>query len=237
MIAVIRMKLIRAVGAFVIVATAAAVAMPSTMVSAGTHDDPNGPGGSAFAPGGQSPEPAPAPTSGAGGESALSNREDEESGDQTDGDGESNGPGPGDQSDGDSQPAATNEDSGDQSGSDSHSASVNIESGDPSDASDSSEPVASESVQDGNFIVDSAQAGDLNGWVAEIIASWINNVYDAAPLDELVDTDGDGTGDTAFGDVIGQIVTILMDPDSTGDDIQTARDLAQAISRHLRAND
>ena len=71
---------------------------------------------------------------------------------------------------------------------------------------------------------------------AQTLAAWLNFAKGAVDWNELVDTDGDGIGDMRFGDLIGEIELLLGNLDASKDDLERAKDLAEAVNLHDKNN-
>ncbi|MFB6296585.1 MAG: hypothetical protein ABEH66_07095, partial [Halobacteriales archaeon] len=65
---------------------------------------------------------------------------------------------------------------------------------------------------------------------ARALAAWFNFASGRVGWSEDVDTDGDGTGDRAFGDLIGEVGAILSDSEATTEELRRAKDLAGAAN-------
>ncbi|MDA0264821.1 MAG: choice-of-anchor C family protein [Chloroflexi bacterium] len=72
--------------------------------------------------------------------------------------------------------------------------------------------------------------------LSQTLAAWLNFAKGAIAVDEMIDTDGDGIGDTAFGDLIAQVESILSNPDATKADLELAKDLAESVNQHDKDN-
>ncbi|MDP6717374.1 MAG: hypothetical protein QGF59_01910, partial [Pirellulaceae bacterium] len=70
----------------------------------------------------------------------------------------------------------------------------------------------------------------------QTLAAWLNFAKGAIEWTELVDTDGDNVPDTAFGDLIAEVKSILNNPDATKDDLNRAKDLAESVNQHDKNN-
>ena len=70
----------------------------------------------------------------------------------------------------------------------------------------------------------------------QTLAAWLNFSNGAIDWDEMIDTDGDGTPDMMFGDLIGEVEAILANPDATKADLEHAKDLAEAVNQHDKDN-
>ena len=71
---------------------------------------------------------------------------------------------------------------------------------------------------------------------AQTLAAWLNFAKGAVDLEELIDTDDDGIGDTTFGDLIAEVEAILGNEEATKDDLERAKDLAEAVNLHDKNN-
>ena len=71
---------------------------------------------------------------------------------------------------------------------------------------------------------------------AQTLAAWLNFAKGAIDIDELVDTTGDGIGDTEFDDLIAEVEEILTAPNATKDDLERAKDLAESVNKHDKDN-
>lgn len=61
------------------------------------------------------------------------------------------------------------------------------------------------------------------------LAAWLNFANGAITFDTLVDTDGDGTADTTFGDAMLTAESVRIDPNATDADIREQRDILERI--------
>ena len=52
----------------------------------------------------------------------------------------------------------------------------------------------------------------------------------------MIDTDGDGVGDMAFGDLMDEVESVLSDPDASKKQMNHARDLAKSVNEHDKEN-
>ena len=64
----------------------------------------------------------------------------------------------------------------------------------------------------------------------QLLAALLNFANGTVGWDQLIDTDGDGIGDTAFSDVIDQAETVRLDPTATKAELEAQKDLLQAIN-------
>lgn len=64
----------------------------------------------------------------------------------------------------------------------------------------------------------------------QLLAAWLNFANGAIDLTTLVDSDGDGTPDTAFGDVIGHAEDVRLDPNSARGELEAQKDLLEDIN-------
>jgi hypothetical protein len=71
---------------------------------------------------------------------------------------------------------------------------------------------------------------------AQLLAAWLNFAHGSVGWDELIDTDDDGVGDTPFHQVISEAETILLDADATHEELEHAKDLAEAVNLHDAGN-
>jgi len=65
---------------------------------------------------------------------------------------------------------------------------------------------------------------------AEALAAWLNFASGRVGWTETVDTDGDGTADRAFRDVVGEVESILGNDSASESELRRAEDLAAAIN-------
>jgi hypothetical protein len=61
-------------------------------------------------------------------------------------------------------------------------------------------------------------------------AVWLNFANGALDLSELVDTDGDGTADTAFGDVVEAAESVRLDPTATKAELLEQKEILEGIN-------
>ena len=64
----------------------------------------------------------------------------------------------------------------------------------------------------------------------ELLTAWLNFANGAFDLGELVDTNGNGTPDTAFGDVIATAEAVRLNPSSTQAALRAQRDILTRIN-------
>lgn len=64
----------------------------------------------------------------------------------------------------------------------------------------------------------------------QLVAVWLNFANGALDLDELVDTDGDGTADTAFGDAVATAEAVRLDPNATTAEFNEQKDILEQIN-------
>jgi hypothetical protein len=64
----------------------------------------------------------------------------------------------------------------------------------------------------------------------ELLAAWLNFANGAFDLNVLVDTDGDGADDTAFGTVMANAEAVRLNPASTEAQLYAQRDILQRIN-------
>jgi len=72
--------------------------------------------------------------------------------------------------------------------------------------------------------------------LGQTLAAWLNFASGAIDWDEMIDTTGDGAGDTSFGALIAEVESILNNPDATKADLERAKDLAEAVNLHDKDN-
>ena len=70
----------------------------------------------------------------------------------------------------------------------------------------------------------------------QTLAAWLNFAYGAIDWTEMIDTDKDGVPDMMFGDLIGAVENILADEDATANELERAKDLAEAVNKHDKDN-
>jgi putative hemolysin len=68
------------------------------------------------------------------------------------------------------------------------------------------------------------------------LAAWLNAVHGCVAWNELLDTDGDGSGDTAVLDILDAMELILLDEEASHNDLVDAKDLAEVINLHDEDN-
>jgi len=68
---------------------------------------------------------------------------------------------------------------------------------------------------------------------AQFLAAWLNFASGRVDWDELIDTDGDGVDDTEFNEVIWKAEAILLDTNASKDELEHAKDLAEAVNVHV----
>ncbi len=66
---------------------------------------------------------------------------------------------------------------------------------------------------------------------AQLLAAWLNFGSGSVRWTEMIDTDGDGTEDMTFHSVIDEAESILRDQDSTHQELERAKDLAEAVNQ------
>ena len=66
--------------------------------------------------------------------------------------------------------------------------------------------------------------------VRQALAAWLNWASGGVAWDEGIDTDGDMTADTPFYAVIAMAEAILLNPDATHQELELAKDLAEAVN-------
>ena len=75
---------------------------------------------------------------------------------------------------------------------------------------------------------------DLSGFeekaLAQTLAAWLNFAKGSIGWGELIDFDGDSVGDMTFGELIFEVETLLTNPDATKDELERAKDLAEAVN-------
>lgn len=64
----------------------------------------------------------------------------------------------------------------------------------------------------------------------QLLASWLNFANGAVDLDTSVDTDGDGTDDAAFGDVVANAETVRLDATATRAELEEQKDILETIN-------
>lgn len=74
-----------------------------------------------------------------------------------------------------------------------------------------------------------AKAPETTQFDEKALAAWLNFADGVFKLDTLVDTTGDGTLDTTFGDAMLTAETVRMDPAATAEEIQAQRDILERI--------
>ena len=67
----------------------------------------------------------------------------------------------------------------------------------------------------------------------QLLAAWLNFANGSVGWDELIDTDGDSVGDTAFSAVIAGAESARNNPASTNDELEMWKDLLEAINLAL----
>jgi hypothetical protein len=67
----------------------------------------------------------------------------------------------------------------------------------------------------------------------QLLAALLNFANGAVEWDELIDTDGNGIGDTAFSAVIAQAESVRLNPASTRGQLEAQKDLLEAINLGL----
>jgi hypothetical protein len=63
------------------------------------------------------------------------------------------------------------------------------------------------------------------------LTAWLNLADGGTGYDELVDTDGDGTADTAFSAVLATAETVRLNPASTTAQLDAQRDILERINQ------
>ncbi len=71
---------------------------------------------------------------------------------------------------------------------------------------------------------------------AQALAAWLNFAKGGVLWDEMVDTNRDGRPDMRFRDLIAQVETILRNPNATKEDLDRAKNLAEAVNQHDENN-
>lgn len=64
----------------------------------------------------------------------------------------------------------------------------------------------------------------------QLLAAWLNFVNGAIGLDDRVDTDGDGTPDTAFADAIAEAEMVRLDPTASRAELEQQERIMEAIN-------
>ena len=72
--------------------------------------------------------------------------------------------------------------------------------------------------------------------LAQTLAAWLNFAKGAVDFNELIDTNKDGTPDTAFSAVIAEVESILENENATKSELEHAKDLAEAVNKHDKNN-
>ena len=68
------------------------------------------------------------------------------------------------------------------------------------------------------------------------MAAWLNYAKGNIGWTELVDTNGDGTPNTEFGALITEVEDILNKPTADMEDLERAKDLAEAVGKRDKNN-
>ena len=71
---------------------------------------------------------------------------------------------------------------------------------------------------------------------AQLLAAWLNYAHGTIGWVEMIDTNGDGVPDTPFYQVIYEAENLLLDPSASHQDLERAKDLAEAINLHDAQN-
>jgi len=64
----------------------------------------------------------------------------------------------------------------------------------------------------------------------QLLAAWLNFANGAVEWDQMIDTDGDGTADTPFSDVMATAEAVRLDPSHTREQLEVQKDLLESIS-------
>ena len=64
----------------------------------------------------------------------------------------------------------------------------------------------------------------------DLLTVWLNFANGAVGWDEQVDTNGDGTPDTAFGEALQDAEAVRLDPNATSAQLDAQRTIVQAIN-------
>ena len=67
----------------------------------------------------------------------------------------------------------------------------------------------------------------------QLLGALLNFANGAVEWDQLIDTDGDSIGDTAFSDVIAAAEAVRLNPASTRDELEAQKDLLELINLGL----
>jgi hypothetical protein len=70
----------------------------------------------------------------------------------------------------------------------------------------------------------------------QTLSAWLNFAKGAIDWTEQVDTNGDGSPDATFADLIAEVESILNNPDATQNDLEHAKDLAEAVNQRDKDN-
>ncbi len=71
---------------------------------------------------------------------------------------------------------------------------------------------------------------------AQLLAAWLNFAHGSVGWDELIDTNDDDVGDTSFHQVMSEAEAILLHADATHEELEHAKDLAEAVNLHDEDN-
>ena len=64
----------------------------------------------------------------------------------------------------------------------------------------------------------------------QLLAAWLNFANGAIGWDELVDTTGDGLGDTTFAAAIAAAEAVRLDPTATNAQLEAQKDILERIN-------
>lgn len=67
---------------------------------------------------------------------------------------------------------------------------------------------------------------------AQALAAWLDLAAGGVGWEEMIDVDGDGEADRSFADIMTEVESILSDADATDQELERAKDLAEAINTH-----
>ncbi|HLC05890.1 MAG TPA: hypothetical protein VJK02_22875 [Anaerolineales bacterium] len=93
-----------------------------------------------------------------------------------------------------------------------------------------SEATPLNSLAEASTVMDAKGSGMRPKAQAQLLAAWLNFAHGSVGWDELVDTDRDGTGDTAFSEVVSDAEVILHNPNANQQELVRAKDLAEAVN-------
>lgn len=99
-----------------------------------------------------------------------------------------------------------------------------------------SEQVPTGTIEEAREVMKVSGSSMRDNAEAQLLAAWLNFAQGAVGWDELIDTNDDDVGDIPFHQVMSEAEAILLNADATHDELEHAKDLAEAVNLHDEDN-